>query len=257
MTRKQLKINDHYISYLDNEKEGQPLICLHGHFGTGSMFLFMQQIHNSRLILVDQRGHGYSSHTKTYERDDYINDLDEIIRFEKIINPIILGHSLGGVNTYQYAARHKSVKAIIVEDIGTVVNCSNEFIKNIPDSFQSFFDVEQAFQKINMIYGPYFLESIRNDGLQWKFQFDYEGMVISQEKMNGIYWNEWAQLECPVLLMHGLNSWACTTENIIEMEKRNSHVKLITFPEVGHTIHDECREKFCMDVQEFLKSFVN
>ena len=82
--------------------------------------------------MIDQRGHGHSDKAETYKPIDYVNDLTELIKIENLINPILLGHSLGGVVSYYYASQNNNVKAIIVEDIGTEINCSNEFIMNIP-----------------------------------------------------------------------------------------------------------------------------
>lgn len=45
----------------------------------------------------------------------------------------MLGHSLGGVNAYQYAARHADrVSALIVEDIGAVVDSDWSFTLRLP-----------------------------------------------------------------------------------------------------------------------------
>ena len=241
------------ISYLDNEKDGQALVCLHGHFGCASMFTFLENEYSGRLILIDQRGHGYSDHCQTYRTDDYINDLKEVLQVERVANPIILGHSLGGVNAYHYASKYGNVKALIIEDIGTQVNCSNEFIKNLPNEFNSLYDIEVAFEKIDMKLDQYFLESISYDGLHWKFLFDYDGMVISQKEMNGIHWKYWDDLSCPVLLMHGTKSWACETKNIKEMKKRNKNTFLKIFDGVGHTIRDERRTEYIATIKEFLK----
>ncbi|MGW5849647.1 alpha/beta fold hydrolase [Streptomyces sp. NPDC055254] len=46
----------------------------------------------------------------------------------------LLGHSLGGVNAYQFAARHpERVTALIVEDIGAVCDIDLAFARNLPD----------------------------------------------------------------------------------------------------------------------------
>jgi esterase len=253
MQRKYANVDGKKISYLDNEKDGQVLICLHGHFGCGSMFSFMENVHQGRLILIDQRGHGCSDRFKSYKTVDYVSDLKKIIQIEHITNPVILGHSLGGVNAYYYASENQNIKALIVEDIGTEVYCSNEFILKIPKDFNSLYEVEKAFQSINMSFDQYFIESCRYDGLKWKFLFDYNDMVISQEEMNGSHRDYWIKIVCPILLLHGKNSWACKTENIQEMAHRNKRTKLILYDNVGHTLHDECRDDFSKDVGNFLK----
>lgn len=255
MIRKYLNLNGFTLSYLDNEKSGAALICLHGHFGCASMFTFMEEVYNGRLILIDQRGHGLSSHTKTYSREDYLCDLNNIIQYEKIVNPIILGHSLGGVNAYQYAAHFKNIKALIIEDIGTEIKVNNDFILQLPESFNSIYKAKQEFQKINIELDAYFLESMSYNGTKWLFNFDRQGMVKSGNELNGNYWDDWEQIECPVLLMHGTNSWATYTKNILLMAHREN-VSLKLYENVGHTIRDERRDKYVKDIKEFLNTLI-
>ena len=252
MIRKFLNIGNKKISYLDNEKIGQPLICIHGHFGCASMFTFMNEVHSGRLLLIDQRGHGLSDHFETYKTNDYVNDLDELLINLNIKDPILLGHSLGGVNSYHYASLKQNIKALIIEDIGTEVNCSNEFILKMPREFNSLYEVENSFKKIGMTFESYFIESIRYDGLKWRFLFDYEGMVESQKEMNGNHWKNWIKIDCPILLLHGSKSWACKTENVKEMAEMNKNVMLKIYEGIGHTLHDEDRDRFTSDVSQFL-----
>lgn len=253
MKRKNLNLAGRKLSYLDNEKPGQALVCLHGHFGCAAMFSFMENVHDGRLILLDQQGHGESDPGSSYRTADYLDDLAHLLAHEAIVKPILLGHSLGGVNAYCYAAQTGNVRLLIIEDIGTEVDCSNEFILQLPSSFASLYEAERELAKIGLPFDQYFLESIRYDGEHWKFQFDAAGMVTSQREMNGAHWQDWERITCPILLLHGTNSWACRTDNILAMPQRNPHAELIVYENAGHTLHDECREKFCADVRGFLQ----
>lgn len=100
----------------------------------------------------------------------------------------------------------------------------------------------------------YFGESLRYDGVSWRFTFDYQDMVDSQRQMNGNYWNEWKQLRCPTLLLHGTKSWACQTVNILAMQASRPSVELRLYDEAGHTLRDECRPRYCKDVAAFLQT---
>lgn len=252
MIRKTMNINRLNISYLDNEKDGQSLICLHGHFGMGSMLTFVESFFDGRIILPDLRGHGFSDHALSYTRLDYIEDLKAIIDELDLQDPILLGHSLGGANIFQYASMYKNVKKIIIEDIGTEISQSNSFIADFPERFDSIWDVNNEFMKHNIILGPYFIESLCYDGTKWMFRFNYKDMIQSQIELNGIYWKDWESIKCPILLMHGMKSWACKTDNIKEMAKRNSNVTIKIYENAGHAIHEDERKQFCEDVTEFI-----
>jgi len=57
-----------------------------------------------RLIALDQPGHGYTTHAAGYTRKHYLADLSALFDHLRINEAVILGHSLGGVNAYQFAA---------------------------------------------------------------------------------------------------------------------------------------------------------
>jgi pimeloyl-ACP methyl ester carboxylesterase len=252
MKRKDTQLNGRKISYLDNERAGRALICLHGHFGCGALFSFMEEVFDGRLILLDQRGHGYSDRGDSYQTADYVTDLRLLCEREQIDRPVLLGHSLGGVVAYHYAADTGNAQRLIVEDIGTEVAASNEFILGFPREFRSLYEVQAAFEQAGMRFSQYFIESIRYDGTHWKFQFNYDDMVASQQAMNGQHWVPWEKVACPILLMHGRQSWACTTSNMQDMARRNKHTRLLIYDDAAHSVHDDQRERFCSDVKAFL-----
>lgn len=252
MIRKSMKINGLNISFLDNEEEGQTLICLHGHYGTASMFKFLDNHYNGRLILLDQRGHGFSDHAKFYGRNDYLNDLKSFIETLEIKMPIILGHSLGGVNAFQYCSKYKNVSKLIIEDIGTEIHSHDNIFNTFPKEFDSIWEVNNEFVKKNLQLSTYFMESLYYNGIKWRFRFDYDEIANSLNCMIGNYWNDWGKINCPILLLHGTKSWACRTENIIEMSSRNRNVTLKMYKNAGHEIHDDNREEFIADVLDFI-----
>ena len=114
------------LSYLDFGGSGTPLLALHGHYNEASAFAPLAEAlaPRWRVIALDQRGHGASDRAESYERDDYVADVAAFRRHLGIGPVAVLGHSVGGVNAYQYAGRHADrVTALIVEDIGAVVDC--------------------------------------------------------------------------------------------------------------------------------------
>ncbi|MEK8107951.1 alpha/beta hydrolase [Micromonospora sp. M12] len=123
------------LSYLDLGGAGAPLLALHGHYNEASAFAPLAEALTPRwrVIALDQRGHGESDRAGSYERDDYVADVAAFHRHLGIGPVPVLGHSLGGVNAYQYASRHADqVTALVVEDIGAVVDCDWSFTASLP-----------------------------------------------------------------------------------------------------------------------------
>jgi len=252
MIRKSLDRGPLVLSYLDNERPGPVLVGLHGHFGCASMLSFLEEIHPGRLILIDQRGHGFSGHPRSYERQDYLDDLDAVLTRENVVRPVILGHSLGGVNAYQYAARTGNAQALVVEDIGTTMDLSNAWVLGLADTFPTVRDAALGLAAAGVPPEPYFFESLVYDQTAWRFRFHREGMVESQIRMNGDHGADWRRVGCPVLLLHGTASWAAQTANLRQMVREVPQAELVEFEGAGHTLHDERRPEFLAAVGAFL-----
>ncbi|WP_430500129.1 alpha/beta fold hydrolase [Micromonospora trifolii] len=123
------------LSYLDFGGSGTPLLALHGHYNEASAFTPLAEALTPqwRVIALDQRGHGASARAESYEREDYVADVAALHQHLKVGPAVVLGHSLGGVNAYQCASRHADrVTALIVEDIGAVVDCDWSFTTSLP-----------------------------------------------------------------------------------------------------------------------------
>jgi pimeloyl-ACP methyl ester carboxylesterase len=97
------------------------------------------------------------------------------------------------------------------------------------------------------------MESLVYDGCFWKFRFSYEEIFESEKLLAGNYWDEWERIRIPILLIHGKKTWACKTENLIEMEHRNKNSRLICYENAGHSVHDDARDEFTKDLIRFVE----
>lgn len=254
-TRRYILNKDTRIAYYDNKKDALPIIFLHGHFGCANNFKHIAKTFNDshRIILIDQRGHGWSDHSEDYSREAYIDDIRCLIDTLELKEVIIVGHSLGGVNAYQFAARHPQfVKALIIEDIGTRLNSNMRPFLHWPNRFDSIRSVKLHFRKNKMGDNTYFMESLVEFEDGWGFRFNYAEINHSQQLLNGDYSEDWRKIQCPILLMHGEKSWAFTKENALNMSKYHPNVKLIEFEGCGHVIHDEHPQRYVEEINNFL-----
>src|SRR5271167_1817450 len=124
MERHTFQHNRLTFSYLDSRGSGPVLIALHSHWMEGVTFvpLATSLAPEWRVIALDQRGHGHSDHAATYTRADYLQDLEAFFDHLDLNDAVLLGNSLGGINAYQFAARHpEKVRGLIIEDIGVVL----------------------------------------------------------------------------------------------------------------------------------------
>lgn len=101
--------------------EGQPLIILHGLFGSADNW----QTHAKKLseyfkvYLVDQRNHGHSPHASEIDYNLMANDLYELVAEEGLRDILLLGHSMGGKTIMRFAQQYNFlIDKMIVADMG-------------------------------------------------------------------------------------------------------------------------------------------
>ena len=243
------------ISYFDTHTENTPLLFLHGHCSCANTFVQVAEAFKSRyrIIRMDQRGHGWSGHSADYSREAYIDDIRCLVEMLGLRDVILVGHSLGGVNAYQFSARYPQyVKALVVEDIGTRVNADMSLLLPWPRRFASIRDLRNHFRKNKLGDNTFFMESIVEYEDGWGFRFDYEDIFRSQQLLNGNHAADWEKVVCPVLLMHGERSWALSKENALEMSIGKPNVTLVEFPLCSHVIHDEHPQQYINEMEKFL-----
>jgi len=244
------------LSYLDAGGEGELIIALHAHWMEGQTFMALADSLQPewRVIALDQRGHGHSDHAFSYTREDYIHDLAALYDHLGIKRAILLGNSLGGVNAYQFAARHPDrVRALIIEDIGVVVKDDISFVLN----WAGVFETRQHLEKVvGPRFLPYLQDSFRQGTNGWRLAFDPTEMVDSQRCLWGDYWSDWLASVCPALLIRGEESRVTSQVHLEAMAARRPHTLLRHLPG-GHVVHFDNPEAFAATIRRFLIDSAN
>lgn len=257
-TRKYFQSGKMKLSYLDFGGEGEEiLLMLHGHMNDARTYSdFASKIEGWRVIGLDQRGHGWSEHSPDldYSRESYLNDIFSLIDTELGGQPVtILGHSLGGVNGYQFAARYPElVRAVIVEDIGVEINADMSFAEKLPSHSASLEELRASLERAGVRAIDYFSESVFEDEQGWGFRSDLRGMNISTQNINGVWWEDWLSSTCPILLIHGKKSFVMDIHQAKLMVSRRPNTKLEVFEECGHGVHSDDPNGFYRAVRDFL-----
>lgn len=214
------------LSYLDYGGESDNvLLLLHGHLGKARTFSEVAaQFPDFHVMGLDQRGHGWSGHPedRDYSREGYIGDILAFIRTVLDGRPVtLLGHSLGGLNAYQFAARYPElVKAVIVEDIGAEIQGDLSFAEKLPERTGSLRELREALKQAGLKNIDYFIEGSFEDEKGWGLRCDLPGMRISQENCNGAWWDDWLSSTCPILLIHGRQSFVMDEAQAERMASR-------------------------------------
>ncbi|MEV4616816.1 alpha/beta hydrolase [Kitasatospora sp. NPDC049258] len=239
------------LSYLDFGGPGRPLLALHGHYNEASAFASLAGAlaPRWRVIALDQRGHGESDRAIRYQRDDYVADLVAFHRHLGVGPVPVLGHSLGGVNAYQFAARHPGrVSRLIVEDIGAVVDCDWSFTTRLPPAAPS----REALVAALGAAAPYLECSFRQGAGGWGFSFGIDDTVRSQQALNGDHRDDWTAVSCPTLLVRGTRSEELAADHARSMVARRGPGARLVELAAGHVVHHDAPERFAAEVTAFL-----
>lgn len=86
---------------------GYPLLCLHGHPGSGqSMSVFTRHLSSQfKTLAPDLRGYGRSQTPEPFEMIDHLIDLERLLDRHQVDQCLVLGWSLGGILALELALR--------------------------------------------------------------------------------------------------------------------------------------------------------
>ncbi|MBN2398336.1 MAG: alpha/beta fold hydrolase [Deltaproteobacteria bacterium] len=114
-------INDVSLHY-EEAGEGEAILFLHGYTGSTKDWAYQAALLSSqyRVIALDHRGHGMSS--GPHEEEGYSipissNDVYELLRLLDVDRCCLVGHSMGGFISLQFALDHPDlVSALVLVD---------------------------------------------------------------------------------------------------------------------------------------------
>lgn len=250
------------FSYLDFGGGGVPLVALHGTFGRAVSFagLAPHLAPDFRLIALDQRGHGLSEHGGDFGRDAFVGDVAAFLEHLDLGPAFVLGHSLGGVNAYQLAARRPGlVRALVVEDTGAVTD-SSEIDPPVFDvtGWPPTFPSREALAAFLVGEGVpslgYFIDSAHERDGVWRMRFDHRDMMAAQHGNVGNFWADWLGSAHPALLLRGGLSPLLSERQAGEMAERRPGTRLRVLPGCGHWVHRDDPSGHALAVRDFLRS---
>jgi pimeloyl-ACP methyl ester carboxylesterase len=254
------------ISYGENKKDF--LIFIHG---VGSNLEIWKEIrlffHKLKIptIAIDLRGHGKSDRPKSlenYNLQNFAKDIKEIIKKEHISNPVLIGHSMGGmvVLTFHKLYPNLSKKYIIISSsyktpgklriifkkLSKLIIFLNKKLESVnPPSIADYGPRNPFFSNRDIHLGRIFRDMKKTSFKSWLF---------SLENIN--QFNELGVLHTilqPVLILSGGKDNIIEVANSKKLHKLIEKSELKIFPERNHIILLTNPKEVSEEIYEFIK----
>jgi len=272
------------LHYVDWGNEGAPpLLLVHGGRDHCRNWDWVAQAlrNDYHIIAPDLRGHGDSEWVSTgnYVITDYVYDIAQLIHQKQMAPLTIIGHSLGGMITLQYAGIYADSvrKVAAIEGLGPSPKMLAERAdKTIDTRIRDWVDelrgisgrvprryasIEEAFQRMQAENPHLTAEQARhltihganqNEDGSYSWKFDnyvrlWPPYGLGGREITAI----WSQITCPTLLIRGTESWASDPV----ADGRAKHFADPSYANIdgaGHWAHHDRFGEFMTIVRNFL-----
>lgn len=245
--------------------EGQPVIILHGIFGISDNWVTIGRriAEEFEVFILDQRNHGQSPHSSTFNYYSLVDDLYEFIEDHQLVNPIIIGHSMGGKVAMNFALDNPAkVDKLIVVDISLRhYSARQEHMEIVRAMLSVNFDHVTSRNEVEELISAsvksprirmFIMKNLYRIGknrLSWRLNVKdiYENIENVFEGISSPY-----TFEKPALFVKGGNSDYIIEEDIDSILKNFPLAQFKTIEGASHWVHADKPDELCAIFSEFL-----
>ena len=262
-------VNGMNFHYLEWGQPGKPLVVmLHG----GSQqahswdFVSLPLSEDCHIIAMDQRGHGDSDWATDgdYTIEAHQQDIDGFVAALGLSGFHLIGHSMGGRNSYVWASRNSDkLRSLVIVDTGPVAQSRGrnriQNFRELPDELDSFEEFADRVQEYTGRTREQTLGALkysireRADG-KWTWKYDRllrtpgrQGPAWSQDQL----WEAVAKITCPTLVVRGGNSDIFADQTMREMQQVIPNCEIVTVPDAGHLVAGDNPVDFLAALRSF------
>ena len=254
------------LHYLDWGGEGrQPMLLLHGLQDCAACwdFFALKVLPWYRVLALDHRGHGDSPWAPdgSYELDNYVGELVEVIQALDLGNLILVGHSAGGKNAFMYASAHSNrLDGLVIVDMDPDAHNpgSASMFQRYRTESDEWKDLDAVVERLRIREPNASEETLRhhatvltrkNPGGSRVWKRD-RALILGYERPDA--WEALGSIGCPTLLVRGTDSTLLTHDVAVRMRERIPSCELVELANAGHWCYDENPAEFERAVLGFL-----
>lgn len=264
-TSRTINVGEIALHVTTYEGSGPRLLLIHGigSDGAGWNPVIDELAAHFSPITFDLRGHGDSDKPESgYLYDDYIGDIEHLLSALALDRPLIVGHSLGGILTLWWAAKHPAqARALVIED--SPLRSGEEFRPAF-----------EGWLKLNAMSMPELVEHYASENPDWSAELVQsraramtntkravfqELMQYSMDREGVDRISEITGITSQVLLVHGdyESGGMVQPDDIVDFAARLPNAQTVRIPGGGHTLHRSSKEAFMAAAVPFLLKHVD
>ena len=262
------------LHYLDWGTAGcRPIVFLHGaalnaHTWDVVCLSLRQQYHCHAL---DQRGHGESSwaHDADYSGDAHRGDLETFVEYLGLERFVLVGHSMGGFNAFNYAFHHSHrLAALILVDAGpSMLEKGAKRIADFVAETAELDSLDHVIQKA-IEFNPRRDPRLLRRSVLHNFRQNSDGKWIRKTDLRMWHGNgnraqererlkdrfqQAHQISCPTLIVQGGLSDVFTSKDAQQLAQQFSNGHYAQVGEAGHTVQGDNPRALAHVLSNFLK----
>ena len=260
----------HYLEW--GSAANPPMLLLHGFAQTCHSwdFVALGFSDDYRVIVLDQRGHGDSDWAADgdYSPETQQNDISAIVREIGLEDFTLMGLSMGGRNSFTYAANNPDrVRALVIVDAGPQnMQQGTQNIRNFVQQDDELDSVDAFVERV-LKYNPrrppeqirgsimHNLKQLPNGKWTWKYdkRLRRPGRRMgSDPETEKRLWGYLEALQCPTLLVRGGASDIIAMDTAEKMHAVIPNSQMATIDGAGHLVMGDSPAGFQRVVTEFL-----
>jgi pimeloyl-ACP methyl ester carboxylesterase len=243
----ELARNGDRLACRDFGGQGPPVLLLHGlagHAGewTETASWLTQRAH---VYALDQRGHGRSERRPgDLSRAAHIADVIAVVETLGSPRTVLIGQSLGGQTGLLTAARRPDLVAGLVVAEATAGEPTPKAPAEVRAALEAWpvpFPSREAAREFfggEGVAADAWADGLEeaSDGLRPRFDIDVAVSILEAAETRS-YWDEWASIRCPSLVVRGEHGDLPADEATRMTDFPNA--RLVEIPRAGHNVHLE------------------
>ncbi len=263
-------VNGMQFHYLEWGDPANPeVLLLHGSSQQAHSwdFVSLALADEYHVLALDQRGHGDTDWAPDgdYSIEAHQRDLDGVVQACGLNSFVLMGHSMGGRNSYVWASRHPGrLRGLVIVDAGPEMQRRGQDrirqFRELPDELDSFEDFVQRVQeytgrsRVQVVGALKYSIRQRSDG---KWTWKYDKVMRAPERSESQWspqrlWECVGRIDCPTLVVRGGRSDLFLDETMQRMKQAISDCSAVTIPGAGHLVQGDNPAKFVAAVQGLL-----